>query len=630
MSFRAPHANILVSLLHPTESEGFVVVEMDTRIDKVEDFGVEGVWLEKSSNVRSVETDTIVLRLHMNTTDDATRERRLQRLDSIFLEDGTNDTVPVPDNELVPEQAQQVQNTIMSIIGPLIGEKYAADFGDPDGDGLSNFRTAVYQGVVVSVEYLGANVGEGILVFRNKFDVLFLPPVGKTVATLPSKDDLDIRLEVINSTTVETLVRSINDKGISGLRNIMRGELFVEEPDVNSDDIDVIYLSSAPSARPSSAPSSLPSVAPTLLPSSSPSVAPTGVPSAIPSDSPSLLPSPGPSAAPSVEPSTPPSSAPSTGPSAAPTVSNAPTPLFAPSDSPSLSSAPSLEPSSVPSDPVPSSTPSSDPSLQPTVWGKQNSTDTTLTPIQAFEETITPSPDDIRRLQRDVADVGGDEIQLMINGLLIVYGEILGELFNSTYPGIFKELVLDIIYLGGEFVFQVSGQAIFYNGGPTIPQPIELASQMSAEREEGRLAEDNLKSELQNVKVGNAKAFKFTISDMSTVNLDYDDVYVVTRTESPSASPTSTPSSNPSTSPSESPSSVPSLDPSGVPSTDAPTVSNPPSFEFAPSGSPSLSSEPSSIPSSSPSDLPSSAPSGSPSSSPSSVPSGSVSFGSNE
>jgi len=613
-----PHANILVSLLHPTESEGFVVVEMDTRIDKVEDFGVEGVWLEKSSNVRSVETDTIVLRLHMNTTDDATRERRLQRLDSIFLEDGTNDTVPVPDNELIPEQAQQVQNTIMSIIGPLIGEKYAADFGDPDGDGLSNFPTAVYQGVVVSVDYLGANVEEGIIVFRNKFDVLFLPPVGKTVATLPSKDDVDTRLEVINSTTVETLVRSINDKGISGLRNIMRGELFVEEPDVNSDDIDVIYLSSAPSARPSSAPSSLPSVAPTLLPSSSPSVAPTGVPSAIPSDSPSLLPSPGPSAAPSVEPSTPPSSAPSTGPSAAPTVSNAPTPLFAPSDSPSLSSAPSLEPSSVPSDPVPSSTPSS----APNPW--KNLTDTTLTPIQAFEQTFTRG--DSRRLQRDEAD----DLQLMINGLLIVYGDILGELFNSTYPGIFKELVLDIIYLGGEFVFQVSGQAIFYNGGPTIPQPIELASKMSAEREEGRLAEDNLKSELQNVKVGNAKAFKFTISDMSTVNLDYDDVYVVTRTESPSASPTSTPSSNPSTSPSESPSSVPSLDPSGVPSTDAPTVSNPPSFEFAPSGSPSLSSEPSSIPSSSPSDLPSSAPSGSPSSSPSSVPSGSVSFGSNE
>ena len=477
----------------------------------------------------------------------------------------------------------------MSIIGPLIGDKYAVDY--------SNFPTADFQGVVVSVEYLGANVAEGIIVLRLWFDVLFLPPVGPvgtTVVTLPSKADLDQRLEIINSDTVETLVRSINDQGISGLQNIMRGELFDVEPGVNSEDIEVFYLSSSPSARPSSAPSSLPSIAPTLLPSSSPSVAPTGVPSAIPSDLPSLLPS--------------------SGPSAEPTVSNAPTPFFAPSDSPSLSSAPSLEPSSAPSDPVPSSTPSSDPSLKPTDWGPQ--TNTTDTNIQAFELTVTPPPDDIRRLQRDVADVGGDEVQQkMINGLLIVYGEILGGLFKSTYPGNFKELVLEVIYLGGEFDFQVSGQAIFYNGGPTIPSQVELASKVSVEP---RLTEENLKSELQSVKVGDDPAFGFIISDTSTVNLDYDDVYVVTRTESPSASPTSTPSS------------VPSSDPSGVPSTDAPTVSNPPSFEVAPSGSPSLSSEPSSIPSSSPSDLPSSEPSGSPSSSPSSVPSGSVSFGSNE
>ena len=87
MPFRPHHANIFVSLVHPTESEGFVVVEMDTRIDKVEDFGVvEPVWLAVSSGVETVQIDTIVLRLHMNATEtDATRERRLQRIERIFL-----------------------------------------------------------------------------------------------------------------------------------------------------------------------------------------------------------------------------------------------------------------------------------------------------------------------------------------------------------------------------------------------------------------------------------------------------------------------------------------------------------------------------------------------------------------
>jgi len=613
--FRPHHANIFVSLVHPTESEGFVVVEMDTRIDKVEDFGVvEPVWLAVSSDVETVQTDTIVLRLHMNATEtDATRERRLQRIERIFLNDEnqTDYLTPLTDTTLVPEQAQGVKNLLISIFGPNLRDEYKVY---PD-----------FQAVVVSVYYLGANDGEGIIVLRIVPEVVFLPselPTGE-LADTPTKQVLDTAVadlfeDISDENGGIRLKEEINGAGISGLPGIVRFDLSIEDPDVLNEDLALIWLTSAPSARPSSAPSSLPSVAPTTLPSSAPSVAPTGVPSASPSDSPSLLPSSGPSAAPSAEPSTPPSDAPSTEPSAAPTVSNAPTPLFAPSDSPSLSSAPSLEPI------APSSAPSSGPSLGPTVWGPPDVNNVTSVNIPPSEIGVKVANG--RRLQREFRDDGGDD-QEMINGVLGIYGEIMEDLFNSTYPGIFKELVLDVIYLGednGEFKFQISGQVVFYNGGPTIPSLTELASIVS---EESRLDKENLTSELQELQ-RTTKVFGdgVTIENLSVVNLDYD-IYVITRTEVPSASPTTLP---PSKSPSESPSSMPSSDPSGVPSTDAPTVSNPPSFEFAPSASPSLSSEPSSTPSSFPSGLPSSEPSGAPSSSPSSVPSGSVSFGLNE
>ena len=228
--------------------------------------------------------------------------------------------------------------------------------------------------------------------------------------------------------------------------------------------------------------------------------------------------------------------------------------------------------------------------------------------------------------------------QQFINGVLIVVGTLLEDLFNSTYgAGLFSELVPDIEFLG-DFYFQISGQALFYNGQGTIPTEAELAATQSA-----YLTEENLLLALQQSDLTQLR----TVTGTSVVNLDPGEVYVITRTESPSASPSgdpsslpsslpsADPSSTPSTSPSVSPSSIPSSEPSDGPSSvpsSGPSVSHAPTISHSPTTSPtispkpSVSAEPSSIPSASPSDLPSLEPSGSPSLSPSAIPSTEVSF----
>lgn len=67
-----------------------------------------------------------------------------------------------------------------------------------------------------------------------------------------------------------------------------------------------------------------------------------------------------------------------------------------------------------------------------------------------------------RRLQRNEEEAGGigGVDQQFINGVLIVVGTLLEDLFNSTYgAGLFSELVPDIEFLG-DFYFQISGQAL--------------------------------------------------------------------------------------------------------------------------------------------------------------------------
>ena len=245
-----------------------------------------------------------------------------------------------------------------------------------------------------------------------------------------------------------------------------------------------------------------------------------------------------------------------------------------------------------------------------------------------------------RRLQRNEEEAGGigGVDQQFINGVLIVVGTMLEDLFNSTYgAGLFSELVPDIEFLG-DFYFQISGQALFYNGQGTIPTEAELAATQSA-----YLTEENLLLALQQSDLTQLR----TVAGTSVVNLDPGEVYVITRTESPSASPSgdpsslpsslpsADPSSTPSTSPSVSPSSIPSSEPSDGPSSvpssgpsfsHAPTISHSPTTSPTISPKPSVSAEPSSIPSASPSDLPSLEPSGSPSLSPSAIPSTEVSF----
>ena len=247
---------------------------------------------------------------------------------------------------------------------------------------------------------------------------------------------------------------------------------------------------------------------------------------------------------------------------------------------------------------------------------------------------------DDRRLQRteeDAGGIGGVNEQLT-TGVLIVIGTMLEDLFNSTYgPRLFSELVPDIEYLG-DFYFQISGQVFFYNGQGTIPTESDLASTQSA-----YLTEENLLLGFANSDLTQLR----TVTGTSVVNLDPGEVYVITRTETPSASPSEDPSSPPSSLPSREPSSTPSTSPSDLPSSipssmpsdgpssapsagpsvsHAPTISHSPTTSPTISPKPSVSAEPSSIPSALPSSLPSLEPSGSPSLSPSAIPSTSVSF----
>lgn len=245
-----------------------------------------------------------------------------------------------------------------------------------------------------------------------------------------------------------------------------------------------------------------------------------------------------------------------------------------------------------------------------------------------------------RRLQRNEEEAGGigGVDQQFVNAVLILVGTMLEDLFTSTYgAGLFSELVPEIEYLG-DFYFQISGQVLFYNGQGIIPAEAELAATQSA-----YLTEENL---LQAMQQSDSTLLR-TVTGTSVVNLDPGEVYVITRTESPSASPSGDPSSlpsslpssdpswTPSTSPSHSPSTIPSSMPSDGPSSvpsDGPSVSHAPTISHSPTTSPtispkpSVSAEPSSIPSASPSDLPSLEPSISPSLSPSAIPSTSVSF----
>ena len=394
--FHSTPSLVLFLISLPTESEGFAVVEMDTRIDKTEDFDINEIWLDVNKYLAIQETDTVVLILdlynNVNTTDenydgsgfvevfdpvlnitisvpvDSVRQRQLQRLD-----DGT-------------EEAEMLRNKLISIVGPPLEAKYREMYPD------------TFREVVLTVEMLGEK--DGKVAFRFFCSVMFIPPdeIAETFEP-PSVEELNNELD--GAVDADAIMVAIMEEAeatpeLEALQNVAGTEVIIVEASVPSETVAKSALSAAPSASPSGEPSAMPSAAPTPLPSSTPSDAPSGIPSSSPSllpssepsieptslpsvtasDSPSSLPSALPSLSPSSGPSAAPSAAPSLGPSISPsgepttlepTVSNAPSHAFEPSDSPSISLSPSSAPSTGPSTPNPTATQSDSPSLVPSI-----------------------------------------------------------------------------------------------------------------------------------------------------------------------------------------------------------------------------------------------------------------------
>ena len=374
------------------------MVEMDTRIDKTEDFDIDDIWLDVNKYLAIQETDSVVLIFdlynNVNTTDEdydgsgfvevfdpvlnvtisvpvgsvRERQRQLQRLD-----DGT-------------EEAEMLRNKLISIVGPPLEAKYREMYPD------------TFREVVLTVEMLGEK--DGKVAFRFFCSVMFIPPdeIAETFVP-PSVEELND--ELVGAVDADAIMDAIIEEAeatpeLEALQNVAGTEVIIVAASVPSETVAKSALSAAPSASPSNEPSSMPSAAPTPLPSSTPSDAPSGIPSASPSllpslepsiepssfpsvtasDSPSSLPSALPSLSPSSGPSSAPSAAPSLGPSISPsgepttlepTVSNAPSHASEPSDSPSISLSPSSAPSTEPSTPNPTATESDSPSLVPSI-----------------------------------------------------------------------------------------------------------------------------------------------------------------------------------------------------------------------------------------------------------------------
>jgi hypothetical protein len=322
-----------------SESEGFVVVEIDTRIDKTEDFDINEIWLDVNKYLAIQETDTVVLILdlynNVNTTDDnydgsgfvevfdpvlnitisvpvgSGRERRLQRLD-----DGT-------------EAAEMLRNKLISIVGPPLENKYREMYPD------------TFREVVLTVEMLGEK--DGKVAFRFYCSVMFIPPdeIAETFEP-PSVEELNDELD--GAVDADAIMDAIMEEAeatpeLEALQNVAATEVIIVEASVPSETVAKSALSAAPSASPSGEPSSTPSAAPTPLPSGTPSDAPSGIPSATPS----LFPSSEPSIEPSSLPSVTASDSPSSLPSALPSLSPSSGPSAAPSAAPSLG--PSISPS---------------------------------------------------------------------------------------------------------------------------------------------------------------------------------------------------------------------------------------------------------------------------------------------
>lgn len=313
------------------------MVEMDTRIDKTEDFDINSIWLSVNKNLATIDlTDSPVLIFNIaNTTEDDSgsgRERRLQRLD-----DGT-------------EEAEMLRNKLSNIVGLPLEAAYRVQY------------PTTFREVVLTVEMLGEK--DGKVAYRFLCTVMFIPPdeeVEKFFENPPKVEDLNANLT--SAVDEEAILAAVQEEAaatpeLAGLQNVAAAEIVIVDVSMPSEAVARSALSAAPSVSPSSMPSSMPSIAPTPLPSSTPSIAPTGIPSASPSLLPSTEPSIGPSNLPSVTASDSPSSLPSAVPSQLPsgepttlepTVSNAPSQVFEPSDSPSISLSPSSVPSAGPS-----------------------------------------------------------------------------------------------------------------------------------------------------------------------------------------------------------------------------------------------------------------------------------------